>query len=106
MFINIGDKIYNASQISWIDCKNYINKQYITIRFAEGEWMTVSGVEALNIIQRLCPNILEGKRAKYIKHAWALHNLVGHPGMQLAAFLGFTKLSLWLHDITLPKPEV
>ena len=34
---------------------------------------------------------------------WAVHNLIGHPVMELAYWVGLRRFSAWVHDVTLPK---
>ena len=65
----------------------------------------ISGPEAFNVIQVLCPAILEGKRAKYVRHAWAIHNLIGHPLMQVFSWLRLPALGIKIHDATVPVPN-
>jgi hypothetical protein len=39
---------------------------------------------------------------------WTVHNLVAHPTMEiirLASLGKFTKLAVWVHDVTLPEGE-
>lgn len=34
---------------------------------------------------------------------WAIHNILGHPIMEVLRILGMNSLGKWIHDITLPK---
>lgn len=34
---------------------------------------------------------------------WTLHNLIGHPLMEILNLLGLTACGTWVHDATLPK---
>ena len=34
---------------------------------------------------------------------WAVHNIVGHPLMEISKWVGMKKFSYWIHDATLPK---
>ena len=36
---------------------------------------------------------------------WTIHNLIGHPVSELAYLLGLSRLSNWIHDVTIPKHE-
>lgn len=36
---------------------------------------------------------------------WAIHNIVGHPLMEISRWVGMKKFSYWIHDATLPKSE-
>lgn len=61
-------------------------------------------IVAFDLLMRLAPQCLEGKRLRWFRHAWAFHNLVAHPAMQLLAFLGMGKLGVKIHDLTIPRP--
>ena len=37
------------------------------------------------------------------RFSYTLHNIVGHPLMEIASIFGFHKLAGWLHNVTLPK---
>ena len=34
---------------------------------------------------------------------WMMHNMVGHPLMEIFNLLGLPKWGNWIHDATLPK---
>jgi len=34
---------------------------------------------------------------------FTIHNIVGHPIMEIFALLGMSKAAIWIHDITLPN---
>ena len=61
--------------------------------------------DAIDAVMALRPSALEGKRLRWARHAWALHNLVGHPLLQLLVWLGQTKLGMAVHDGTVPRPR-
>ena len=65
----------------------------------------LKGVDTINFLMEHCPRAIEGKRLRWIKHAWAIHNLIGHPLMQLLSFFGAYKLAMKVHDGTIPKPR-
>ena len=70
----------------------------------DGHIIKAQGIDALENAMLLKPSSLEGKRLRWAKRAWVIHNLIGHPLMQIFAFFGFTKKAMWIHDITVPKP--
>ena len=39
------------------------------------------------------------------RFAFTLHNIVGHPLMEVLWLLGLKRASRWVHDITLFTPE-
>lgn len=36
---------------------------------------------------------------------WAIHNIVGHPLMEILRIIGLRELGDWVHEVTLPKPQ-
>jgi hypothetical protein len=106
MFINLNKKIVNTDSIEWIDTVNITKYGWIHVYYKDGERELVEGVKAVEIIMRLCPAVLEGRQMKYIRHRWAIHNLIGHPLMQLLSWLGLTALGIKVHDATVPNPKI
>ena len=37
------------------------------------------------------------------KFRYTVHNIVGHPIMEIFYLLGMRKIAMWIHDVTLPK---
>lgn len=70
-----------------------------------GTMFTSHGIHAIEAAMILCPEALENRRMRWPRHMWSLHNLVGHPLMQILAFTGFYKAAFWVHDVTVPKPK-
>lgn len=106
MFINFNKKLVNTDTIGCITTDDLTTYGFIHVHYKDGEHEVVEGVKAVEVIMRLCPAALEGRQMKYIRHRWAIHNLIGHPLMQLLAWLGFTKLGIKVHDATTPNPKV
>jgi len=104
MFIHFNKSIYNTTEVKWVDCSDYVEKGIVRVHLAY-RMEIISGPEAFNVIQVLCPAILEGKRAKYVRHAWAIHNLIGHPLMQVFSWLRLPALGIKIHDATVPVPN-
>ena len=36
---------------------------------------------------------------------WSLHNILGHPLMEIFNLLGFKKAGSWIHDTTMPDHD-
>lgn len=106
MFIQFNNNIYNTQTIKKVLCKHFITSGTITVIFDNNSLEIVHGAEATNLIMTLCPSVLEGKRASYVKNKWVLHNLVGHPLMQVFSWFGMRKLSIWVHEATIPTPNL
>lgn len=64
----------------------------------------VHGQAAIDLVMRECPHRLEGRRLRWARHAWAFHNLVAHPLLQLFHWAGATEMGLRIHDATVPRP--
>lgn len=104
MFVHFNSKVFNSDHIEWIDFVNLAKMGYIRVYFVSGEVEVVEGPQAFNLVMELCPAALEGENAKYHRHAWAVHNLIGHPLMQIFSWLHLTKLGIKIHDATVPNP--
>lgn len=98
------DRAIRAEDIVGIDAQS-LEDLGVVYLWTDDHVAKLDGVHAIQALYRLCPSLLEGKRLKYQRHAWLLHNLVGHPMMQLFAALGLYRAAFWFHDVTIPRPE-
>lgn len=98
--------LFKASEIEYLDITQ-IEKEYILVkvRGRDGMLVEVSGFDALDLVWQLKPGCLEGKRLKFPKYSWFIHNMFAHPLMQIIALFGFTRAAMWVHDVTVPKPK-
>lgn len=103
MFIQGANTIINSNSISHIDCESYFKDGSIGLTY-DDVYLVLDGHEATDAIMRLCPSFLEGKKAKYVRRAWMVHNFIGHPLMQLLSFFGMKRLAFKIHDKTIPRP--
>jgi hypothetical protein len=71
----------------------------------DGERHVAKGFDAIEAVWAWKPSALEGLRLKWKKGSWAFHNVVGHPLMQVLAWVGLTRLAIRLHDATTPAPR-
>ena len=107
MFVYYKGRIVNSDDIRQIHIDELATKGYIRIYMKPNDRVEiVDGPEAFDVVMRLCPNALEGRRATYAKHAWAIHNLIGHPLMQVLSWLHLPELGIKIHDITAPNPKI
>jgi hypothetical protein len=102
-FIKVGNKVYNVDLIISIDASQ-IEQLRLTLIFLSGNTVDVEGLDAIDVIMTVKPSLIEGKRLKFPKRSWILHNLIAHPLMQILALIGFRKQGLWLHEVTIPRP--
>lgn len=102
-FVKAGDRLIRAEDIENVDMSG-IERGFVDVVFSGGQRARAHDFDAFEIVMLLKPAGLEGRRLRWVKNAWAFHNLVAHPLMQLMVWMGFRKSALWLHDITVPKP--
>lgn len=76
-----------------------------TVTLTDGSTHTATGFAHLNVLFAIQPTSLEGQREiKWVKRAWMLHNIIGHPLMQIFALVGCYRIAMWFHDKTVPRP--
>lgn len=102
-FFKVGENLFNINDIEQVYF-GQIEKLIIHVKMKNHHWIKIEGLEAIDFMMIIKPSALEGRKLKYPKNIWIIHNLIAHPLMQILALLGFTKKAIWLHDITVPKP--
>jgi hypothetical protein len=80
-------------------------EELVLVVHHDGVESVIEGIDALEAAMVLNPACLEGRRLRWPRRAWMLHNLVGHPAMQMLALVGMPRLGLWAHDATVPRPD-
>ena len=104
MFVHFNSKVVNADTIECITYGDLKDHGWVHVHYKDGEMEIVEGPQASDLLMRLNPDALEGEKLKYARHAWAVHNILGHPLMQLFTWLGYRELGLKIHDETVPNP--
>lgn len=104
-FFRAGDSLLRLADVREVDV-THLSDYRVSVRLADERVFDLEGPDAIELVMLAKPSALEGRRLRWVRHAWAVHNLVGHPGMQVLAWLGKAKLGLRLHDATTPKPSV
>ena len=102
-FFKAGDKIFNVDDINRIYTAN-IEQLEILVRMKDDTRVEVTGLEAIDLMMMVKPSVFEGRRMRFPKRMWIIHNLIAHPLMQILALIGFRKQALWLHEVTIPRP--
>lgn len=102
-FVKINGTLHNVDNILFVDAE-YIEDLILTVYPKDRMPVEASGLEAIDVVMALHPSLFEGKRLRFPKHMWIIHNLIAHPLMQLLALVGLRKQALWLHEVTVPKP--
>jgi len=106
MFVHYNEKIVNTHDLTTIFIKDLVSTGEVIVKRLGYPDELVKGAEAYNLVMKLCPEALEGKKAKHQKNAWAVHNLIGHPLMQILSWLHLPKLGIKIHDATVPEPKI
>lgn len=102
-FILAGDLLLNVSSVQRVELGD-IDRLRAVIHHDDGV-VVVEGIQAIDALMALKPSALEGRRLRWARHAWAVHNLFGHPLMQILAFLKFHGAAMRIHDGTVPRPK-
>lgn len=103
-FVKAGSMMLRIADIERIDIAE-IEHGRLTVFHDGGKPLVAQDFDAFEILMLLHPAAVEGRRLRWAKHAWAFHNLVAHPLMQVMVWAGFRKQAIWLHDATVPKPR-
>lgn len=105
-FLKASDHLIPVKDITNVDITR-VEQGTVTIEFQNAggiRKLKATGFDAIDAVMALRPSALEGKRFRFASHAWTLHNLIGHPLMQILAFAHCYKAAMWMHDATTPKP--
>lgn len=88
-----------------VDSADYSRiEELVLIVHHSGVETTLEGIDALEAAMLLNPACLEGKRLRWAKGKWHVHNLIGHPLTSILSMLGLYQWALWVHDKTVPEP--
>ena len=103
MMIKAGNDLIAIDQVKRVRISDHVDNVLIVDQ--DGNQYIALGNDAIEAVMLLKPSALEGRRLKWRKHAWAFHNLVGHPVMQILAWLRCYKAAIRFHDWTTPAPR-
>lgn len=104
MFCSYNGKIVNTDNIKYIVWNHFRQFGYIYVHYTNYESECVKGADAIQIVERLAPEILE--ELIPVTGSWAIHNLIGHPLMQIFLWLRLPRAANWFHDKTIPKLKI
>jgi hypothetical protein len=102
-FVKIENFLISKDEISLIDISKIENLE-VSVTLKNGTVLETKDILALELIMQIKPSAFEGKRLKWPKFVWIIHNLIGHPLTQIFALFKMYKLAFWIHDATVPKP--
>lgn len=103
MFLRAGSVVFDSSDVSCVDFSEVENLRAV-VHMKDGRVLHATGPDVIELAILTRPSVLEGRRLRWVRHAWAVHNLIAHPAMQLLAFLGYGRLGVRVHDATIPRP--
>jgi len=102
-YFRAGNAILPISGIREIDTSN-VDLHEATVVHDAGTFL-LTGSDAIELLMVVKPTALEGRRLRWVRHAWTTHNMLGHPLMQVLAWMGKGRLGVWVHDATTPRPQ-
>lgn len=103
MMVKAGNDLIPVDHIKRVDISD-VEHERVVIWTKERQYIA-EGFDAIEAVMVLKPSALEGRRIKWPKGAWAFHNIVGHPLMQVMAWLGYGRAAVRFHDWTTPRPR-
>ena len=102
-FLMAGGRLVPVSDVRSVDY-TALEQGIVDIHTHNNASFRAEGFDAIEAIYILKPGALEGKRLKWQRNAWAWHNFVIHPVMQILVWFGFKKQAIRLHDRSVPEP--
>lgn len=104
-FIEISGRLIPVSLITEMDVSS-LDKKLLVVHTATDKFNVTDPREQLEILWKLHPQSLEGQHfVRWHRHAWSIHNIIGHPLMQILSWFGYYELAIRVHDKTVPKPK-
>ena len=102
-FVKSGDFIFPKDEIALLDCSR-LEELIVTLTLKTGQVIVAEDIHALELVMQVKPSMFEGKRLKWAKFVWFIHNIFGHPLTQIFSLFKCYRLAFWIHDVTVPKP--
>ena len=102
-FFKANNILYRVIDIKTVDYYQ-IEQLRIFVTLEDNTIISLEGIEAIELIMQIKPSAFESKRLRWPRFAWMIHNMVGHPLMNICALFKLYKLAFYIHDITVPKP--
>jgi hypothetical protein len=92
-FIKTGSTVLHMSYVQRADFTE-IEQLRCSLFDLNGVEYKFTGLDAIECAMQIKPSVLEGRRMRWVRRAWAWHNIWGHPVMQFLAFLGFYRRAM------------
>ena len=104
-FLKLDSSLIERGEISSVDTTRLEDELLITVITKTGHSYVATNINAIEFIMQTRPGLLEGKKLKWAKNMWIIHNLFAHPLMQIFSWFKAYHLAMWIHDVTVPKPQ-
>lgn len=82
-----------------------LERGVVTVHMKDSTSHEAHGFDAIETVMALKPSAVEGLRLRWKPHAWAFHNLVAHPVVQILAWCRLKRAAVRFHDWTTPVPR-
>ncbi len=102
--LKAGDLLLPFADVEHLDIGR-IEQGSVIILMKSGVAHEAKGFDAVEAVMAVKPSSLEGLRLRWKPHAWAFHNMVAHPVVQLLAWCGWKRAAVRFHDWTTPAPR-
>ena len=99
-----GNLVISRINVLAIDTTDLEDLRIVLTTLSHGD-VEVHGIQAIEAVMLLKPSALESRRLRWVKRAWSIHNIIGHPLMQILAWFRMYKAAMAVHDFTVPKPR-
>lgn len=104
LVLKAGNLLIPFMDVGHIDLDG-IERGSVLIVMKDGAVHEARGFDALEAVMAVKPSAVEGVRLRWKPHAWAFHNVVAHPLVQILAWCGFKRAAVRFHDWTTPAPR-
>lgn len=102
-YAKAGTEVFSLASIVTSDFSR-IHELVAVVTLSNGNVVTATDIDALELAMLIKPSVLESRRLRWPRWAWLVHNLIGHPVMQILALFKLYKWAFWVHDATVPRP--
>jgi hypothetical protein len=104
LVLKAGDALLPFADVKRLDLAR-LETGVVAIVMKDGDVHEAHGFDAVEAVMAVRPSAMEGRRLRWRPHAWAFHNLVAHPAVQVLAWCGWKRAAVRFHDWTTPRPR-
>lgn len=102
-FAKAGVVVFALEHIAIADFSDIENLR-VHVTLTTGERILVEDIDAMELGMLIKPSVLENRRLRWPRWSWVVHNVFGHPILQVLALFKLYKWAFWVHDATVPRP--